>query len=108
MFEPMKGDQMYEGALIVRVIFQDRGDGGLRVFSPDVRGLHLSGADREAVLRDVVPAIKILFEKNHDLRVEAHPVVPTLESMFDPAAESLPIIAAMETGQFAVRRAMAA
>ena len=98
---------MYEGALIVRVIFQDRGDGGLRVFSPDVRGLHLSGTDREAVLRDVVPAIKLLFEKNHGLHVEAHPIVPTLESITGSAAEPMPVIAAMETGQFAVRRAMA-
>ena len=94
---------MYQGVLIVRVVFQDRGDGGLRVFSPDVRGLNLSGLDREAVLRDVVPAIKMLFKKNHDLTVEAHPVVSTVEA----AAELMPVVAAMETGQFAIRHALA-
>ena len=46
---------------IIRVVCEERGDGGVRVSSPDVPGLHLSGADREAVFADVGPAIQILW-----------------------------------------------
>ena len=47
---------------IVTVTMEDRGDGGLRVYSDDLPGLILSGADRTAVASKIAPAIQALFE----------------------------------------------
>jgi hypothetical protein len=47
---------------IVTVTVEDRGDGGLRVYSDDLPGLILSGADRTAVASKIAPAIQALFE----------------------------------------------
>jgi len=41
--------------------FQDREDGGLRVWSDDVPGLVLSGPDPVAVIGDVGPALSVLL-----------------------------------------------
>ena len=41
-----------------------REDGGLRISSPDIPGLILSGADVRAVFRDVAPAIDALERHN--------------------------------------------
>lgn len=95
-------------ALIVSVTFEDRGDGGLRVHSDDVPGLYLSSADRDAVLRDVVPAVELLFEKNHGIKVEANPIAPNVESMRDSSPAVSPAVAAIETGKISVRQAEAA
>lgn len=37
-----------------------REDGGLRVSSPDMRGLILSGEDKHAVMESIVPAIEAI------------------------------------------------
>jgi hypothetical protein len=45
----------------IRLAFKRRDDGGLRVWSDDVPGLILSGADRAAVVRDIGPALAALL-----------------------------------------------
>lgn len=57
--------------LRVTVTVQDREDGGVHVHSPDVPGLHLSGADRRQVWAMVAPAIKHLLEANRGVRARA-------------------------------------
>ena len=63
-----------ETYLKVIVTFERRADGGLRAFSADVPGFHLSGPDPEAVFNDVVPALETLFECNRSMRVRFGPV----------------------------------
>jgi hypothetical protein len=43
------------------VVFEERPDGGLRVYSDDVPGFFLSHPDRDAVLRDVAPALETII-----------------------------------------------
>jgi hypothetical protein len=43
------------------VVFEERADGGLRVYSDDVPGFFLSHPDRDAVLRDVAPALETII-----------------------------------------------
>jgi len=43
------------------VVFEDRPDGGLRVYSDDVPGFVLSHANAQAALADVVPALEGLI-----------------------------------------------
>lgn len=45
-------------------------DGGVRIYSKDVPGLHLASSDIGAALRDVAPAIKMLFKMNRGWDVE--------------------------------------
>lgn len=90
---------------IIRVVCEERGDGGVRVSSPDVPGLYLSGGDREAVFADVGPAIQMLFKANHGIDIEWHPVVPSVEALLKPPPDPTPVIAATQTGQFAITRA---
>ena len=97
-------------AAIVRILVEDRGDGGVRIHSPDVPGLHLSGPDREAVARDLCPAIEILFRENRGVEVTAIPLVSLAddEARFvsdDPPLLD-PVISAIETGQIVVSRAI--
>lgn len=97
---------MYQNeTAIIRIVCEERGDGGVRVSSPDVPGLYLSGADRNAVFAEVGPAIQVLFKANHGIDVEWHPVVPSVDSMLTPSPDPTPVIAAMQTGQFAITRA---
>jgi hypothetical protein len=51
----------------VRISFRERDDGGLRIWSDDIPGLILSGADPSAVWRDLGPAIEVLLRRNSDL-----------------------------------------
>lgn len=44
----------------VSIVLEDRPDGGLRVYSDDVSGLVLSGADPDEVMSDILPAIRVL------------------------------------------------
>ena len=45
---------------VVRIYLGTRPDGGLRVWSDDEPGLILSGADRNKVGADIVPALDML------------------------------------------------
>lgn len=46
----------------VTIALHRRPDGGLRVGSPTLPGLALSGLDQDAVLQDIGPAIRGLLE----------------------------------------------
>lgn len=52
---------------IIHLNLKRREDGGLRIWSDDVPGLMLSGKDESAVLRDVGPALAVLFEQYRKL-----------------------------------------
>jgi hypothetical protein len=60
---------------IVKVIVEDRPDGGVRVWSNDVPGLILSGKDRIRVLGDIEPAVRALLAHKgihpESLRIDA-------------------------------------
>lgn len=58
----------------VTVRFTKRDDGGLVAQCPEVNGFYLSGADRRAVMRDVVPALEALIRRNLGIHVKAHPL----------------------------------
>lgn len=68
-------DGMLQRYLKISVTFERREDGGLRVYSDDVPGLMLSGADPLAVFSDVLPALNFLFEHNRNMKVDFGPVV---------------------------------
>ena len=81
---------------VIEVEFEWR-DGYLHVTSKQVLGLHLCGPDSEAVLADVIPAIKTLFKLNHGLDVE---VVPETElSLFPTPREKLDLPIARMQGR---------
>jgi hypothetical protein len=67
--------------LKVSVVFQRRDDGGLQVYSDEVPGFVLSGADAHAVFADVIPALTFIFEHNKGLKVEFGPVVDIQEGL---------------------------
>ena len=48
---------------VVKVKLVDREDGGLRVSSPTLPGLILSGRNKDEVCACIGPAIQLLFEK---------------------------------------------
>lgn len=48
----------------IRVSFETRADGGLRIWSDDIPGLVLSHADRSAVWRDLGRALEVILD--HD------------------------------------------
>ncbi len=58
----------------VTVRFKKREDGGLQAFCETVPGFCLSGADRAAVFRDVIPALETLVAHNLDVKVEVYPL----------------------------------
>ena len=55
--------------LVIAVTIEDREDGGVRVYSRDLRGLHLAGSNAETVWEMIAPAITTLLERNHNLKV---------------------------------------
>lgn len=101
---------MFErGTTTITVKFSHREDGGLRVESQDVPGLFLSNRDPRVVLRDLIPAIKLLIRENEGVEVEVlAPVEPALSCMYDPtfkAPDALELIAATEMGELPARHA---
>lgn len=57
--------------LTIAVTLEEREDGGLRVSSRSLQGLHLAGADRERVWGMIPSAITTLLELNHGVRVQS-------------------------------------
>jgi hypothetical protein len=49
---------MYTLPAKIVVVYERRHDGGLRAYSDDVPGFLLSHKDRDAVLKDVIPALE--------------------------------------------------
>lgn len=72
--------------LVIAVTIEDREDGGVRVSSRELIGLHLAGRDREAVWNMIPSAIKVLLERNHGKKVESVRPSVTLEE----AVKALP------------------
>ena len=60
--------------IVLRI--QQRADGGVRVWSDDVPGLVLSGADPEAVYRDVRPAVEEILSARLGCKVEVRNLAP--------------------------------
>lgn len=54
----------------ISINIEDRPGGGLRVWSPDIKGLVLSHPDKHAVLSDIGPALRVMLdhstERNRD------------------------------------------
>lgn len=53
-------DRAVDGLGVISVVFENRSDGGLRVYSDDVPGFILSHPDSSAVMRDVEPALETI------------------------------------------------
>lgn len=68
--------------IVVGVTIEERADGGIRVSSRDLRGLHLSGADRDHVWCMIAPAITSLLERNHGFKVASVRPSKTPEEAF--------------------------
>ena len=58
----------------VTVRFVRREDGGLQAICDAIPGFYLSGSDKSAVYRDVIPALEALVKHNLDISVEAYPL----------------------------------
>jgi hypothetical protein len=77
------------------VRFTKRDDGGLRAYCDGVPGFYLSGIDKRAVMRDVIPALKALVQANFDMSVDVSPLGYGIYQLREdsPAEEDLPDIA---------------
>ena len=64
--------RQFKTKVIVR--FMKRDGGGLRAECDEVRGFFLSGDYPRAVMRDVVPALKLLVQANLDIPVTVSPL----------------------------------
>ena len=53
----------------IRLDIEPRGDGGLRVFSPDEPGLLMGGVDPEATLARVPAVLQELLESNRRIKI---------------------------------------
>src|SRR4051794_35235146 len=73
---------------VVTVTLEDRGDGGLRVYSEVLPGLILSGPNRQTVCDTIVPAIQALFERK-GYKVAVYPDQPIPEVMKAPSPRTV-------------------
>lgn len=68
----------------VKVNLEDRGDGGLRVWSDELPGLILSGPNKTKIISAIEPAVRALLamkgEHINDLRIDACIPSPTRRS----------------------------
>ena len=58
----------------ITVRFRARDDGGLRALCSEVPGFFLSGKDKRAVMRDVIPVLEMLLKQNFGLEAEVSPL----------------------------------
>jgi len=70
----------------VVVIFERRGDGGLRVYSDDVPGFVLSHSDPMTVLGDVKPALERILSHMHGVPIEVRQLAETIPTQREYAA----------------------
>lgn len=66
-----------EGFGRIVVVFENRQDGGLRVYSDDVPGFSLSHPDSDAVMKDVKPALETIISEMIGMRVTVEPADKT-------------------------------
>lgn len=61
----------------VIITVQERlNDDGYWTYRGNLPGLYLAGPNRMELRKDIPGAIRLLFEKNYNLKVEVNPVVP--------------------------------
>ncbi|MBY5484420.1 hypothetical protein E0H36_08500 [Rhizobium leguminosarum bv. viciae] len=65
---------MKSSSFKVTVCFEQRSDGGLRVWSEDVPGLVLSHESVDDVLEDVQAALKVILSHTFQANVEVEPL----------------------------------
>lgn len=94
----------FRAKLTVR--FTKRDDGGLRAYCDAVPGFYLSGIDRRAVMRDVVPALKALMRTNFDIDVEVSPLGYGIYQLLEnaPAEEEVPDESGEYTRDYLIER----
>jgi hypothetical protein len=71
----------------ILVVFENRSDGGLRVYCDDVPGFMLSHPDASAVMRDVKPALETILSEMIGVRVTVTPVDTTRSVPWFPRGE---------------------
>lgn len=76
----------HTGQFKVSIKLEPRPDGGLRVSSPDVPGLVLSGKDPKQVLGDVLPAVQTILADRMGCAVKANWLLPISAVIKDTAA----------------------
>lgn len=85
----MTNHRTYREKITVRFVRRD--DGGLQAHCDDVPGFYLSGSDRSAVYRDVLPALRALIRHNLDIQVEVYPLKPGIYQVQERRSdESIP------------------
>ncbi len=65
-------ERPYKTRLTVRFVKRD--DGGLRAHCEHVPGFFLSSSNRQAVVRDVIPALEALVKANFGIDVSVSPL----------------------------------
>ena len=68
----MIADRPFKTRLTVRFVKRD--DGGLRALCEHVPGFYLSSLNRQAVVRDVIPALETLVKVNFGIDVTVSPL----------------------------------
>jgi hypothetical protein len=76
---------LHDRSIKITVHFERREDGGLRVWSDDLPGLHLSHRNPELVLDDVRRAIGVLLTDKLGERVSVEPLVGIREALLPEA-----------------------
>ena len=66
---------------VVMVTMENAPGNGLRVSSPDLPGLAISGRDRRTVIDAIVPAIHAILEHRGDRDIAVHPVRPLVDAL---------------------------
>jgi len=74
---------------VVTVTLEDRGDGGLRVFSDTLPGLILSGADKKDVCACIIPAIGAIFEHKGLKVSQIRPSTPIVDVLKRPSPRNM-------------------
>jgi hypothetical protein len=75
--------------MVVAVTIEDRNDGGLRVNSPTLPGLMLSGLNKQAICAAIAPAIQAILERKGYKVTAVHPNRPIREVMREPSPRNL-------------------
>lgn len=84
----MQNHRTFREKITVRFVRRD--DGGLQAHCDDVPGFHLSGADKSAVYRDVLPALRTLIRHNLDIQVEVYPLKHGIYQVEERSSDDIP------------------
>ena len=73
----------FQGAKKIIVIFEQREDGGLRVFSDMLPGFVLSHSDPRAVFSDVQPALECMLSEMYSMPIGVEPLTELAAELED-------------------------